>query len=49
MADETMTDEQILATLSQTLSWSHFVELLPIKQGWMPREQSLEICFLVIL
>lgn len=28
---EWMADEQILATLSQTLSWSHFVELLPIK------------------
>jgi DUF1016 N-terminal domain len=28
---EWMTDEQILATLSQSLSWSHFVELLPIK------------------
>jgi hypothetical protein len=28
---EWMTDERILATLSQTLSWSHFVELLPIK------------------
>jgi hypothetical protein len=28
---EWMTNEQILATLSQTLSWSHFVELLPIK------------------
>jgi hypothetical protein len=28
---EWMIDEQILATLLQTLSWSHFVELLPIK------------------
>ena len=28
---EWMIDERILATLSQTLSWSHFVELLPIK------------------
>jgi predicted nuclease of restriction endonuclease-like (RecB) superfamily len=29
---EWMTDEQILATLSQTLSWSHFIQLLPIKE-----------------
>ena len=28
---EWIADERILATLSQTLSWSHFVELLPIK------------------
>lgn len=28
---EWVTDERILATLSQTLSWSHFIELLPIK------------------
>jgi predicted nuclease of restriction endonuclease-like (RecB) superfamily len=28
---EWMTDERIVATLSQELSWSHFVELLPIK------------------
>ena len=28
---ESMTDEAIVATLSQQLSWSHFMELLPIK------------------
>ncbi len=27
---EWMTDEQILATLSETLSWSHFIELLQL-------------------
>lgn len=25
-------DERILATQSQELSWSHFIELLPIKE-----------------
>jgi hypothetical protein len=30
LSDLRALDEQILATLSQTLSWSHFVELLPI-------------------
>ena len=28
---EWITGDQILASLSQELSWSHFVELLPIK------------------
>jgi hypothetical protein len=28
---ESMTDESIVATLSQQLSWSHFPVLLPIK------------------
>ena len=40
---EWMTDEQILATLSQTLSWSHFVELLPIK-GPLARDFYAEMC-----
>lgn len=29
---EWMIDERILATLSQELGWSHFMELLPIKE-----------------
>ena len=40
---EWMTDEQILATLSQTLSWSHFVELLPIKDP-LARDFYTEMC-----
>jgi predicted nuclease of restriction endonuclease-like (RecB) superfamily len=40
---EWMTDERILATLSQTLSWSHFVELLPIKDP-LAREFYAEMC-----
>lgn len=40
---EWMTDEQILATLSQTLSWSHFVELLPIKDP-LARDFYAEMC-----
>ncbi len=40
---EWMTDEQILATLSQTLSWSHFVELLPIRDP-LARDFYAEIC-----
>jgi len=34
---EWMTNERILATLSQELNWSHFMELLPIKE---PRHGS---------
>ena len=40
---EWMTDEGILATLSQTLSWSHFVELLPIKDP-LARDFYAEMC-----
>jgi hypothetical protein len=40
---EWMTDERVLATLSQTLSWSHFIELLPIK-GPLAREFYAEMC-----
>ena len=40
---EWMTDEQILATLSQALSWSHFVELLPIKDP-LARDFYAEMC-----
>lgn len=40
---EWMADEQILATLSQTLSWSHFVELLPVKD-LLAREFYAEMC-----
>ncbi len=39
---EWMTDERILATLSQELSWSHFMELLPIKEP-LAREFYAEI------
>ena len=40
---EWMTDEQILASLSQELSWSHFIELLPIKDP-LARDFYAEIC-----
>ena len=40
---EWVTDEQILATLSQTLSWSHFIELLPIKDP-LARDFYAEMC-----
>ena len=40
---EWMTDEQILASLSQELSWSHFVELLPIKDP-LARDFYAEMC-----
>ena len=40
---EWITDERILATLSQTLSWSHFVELLPIKDT-LARDFYAEMC-----
>jgi len=29
-------DEQIVATLSQQLSWSHFVEILSLKEPLIP-------------
>ncbi len=40
---EWITDERILATLSQTLSWSHVIELLPIKDP-LAREFYAEMC-----
>jgi len=40
---EWMTDEHILATLSQELSWSHFIELLPIKDQ-LARDFYAEMC-----
>jgi predicted nuclease of restriction endonuclease-like (RecB) superfamily len=40
---EWITDERMLATLSQTLSWSHFVELLPIKDT-LARDFYAEMC-----
>jgi predicted nuclease of restriction endonuclease-like (RecB) superfamily len=40
---EWMTDDQILASLSQELSWSHFVELLPIKDP-LARDFYAEMC-----
>ena len=40
---EWVTDEPILATMSQTLSWSHFVELLPIRDP-LARDFYAEMC-----
>jgi predicted nuclease of restriction endonuclease-like (RecB) superfamily len=40
---EWVTDDRILASLSQELSWSHFVELLPIKDP-LAREFYAEMC-----
>ena len=40
---EWMTDDQILASLSQELSWSHFVELLPIKDP-LARDFYADMC-----
>lgn len=40
---EWMTDEAILATLSARLSWSHFIELLPIKDP-LARDFYAEMC-----
>ncbi len=40
---EWMAEEQILASLSQELSWSHFVELLPIKDP-LARDFYAEMC-----
>ncbi len=36
-------DEKIVATLSRQLSWSHFVELLPLKQP-LERDYYAEMC-----
>lgn len=40
---EWMTDEQIVVTLSQELSWSHFIEILPLKD-LLAREFYAEMC-----
>ena len=40
---EAFPDEKILSTLSRELSWSHFVEILPLKQP-IEREYYAEIC-----
>jgi predicted nuclease of restriction endonuclease-like (RecB) superfamily len=40
---EVFPDENIVATLSQQLSWSHFVEILPLKQP-LEREYYAELC-----
>ncbi|MCK2128231.1 PDDEXK nuclease domain-containing protein [Thauera aromatica] len=40
---EVFPDEQIVATLAQTLSWSHFIEILPLKQP-LEREYYAELC-----
>ncbi len=40
---EWITEDQILASLSQELSWSHFVELLPIKDP-LARDFYAELC-----
>lgn len=40
---EAFPDEQILATLSRELGWSHFVELLPLKKH-LQRDYYAEMC-----
>ena len=40
---EAFPDEPIVATLSQQLSWSHFVEILPLKKP-LEREYYAEMC-----
>lgn len=40
---EVFPDEPIVATLSQELSWSHFIDLLPLKQP-LEREYYAEMC-----
>lgn len=40
---ESFSDEQIVATLSTQLSWSHFIEILPIKTP-LAREFYAEMC-----
>lgn len=40
---EVFPDEAIVATLSQQLSWSHFIEILPLKQP-LEREYYAELC-----
>jgi predicted nuclease of restriction endonuclease-like (RecB) superfamily len=40
---ELFPDEQIVASLSQALSWSHFIEIFPLKQP-LEREYYAEMC-----
>ena len=40
---EAFPDEQVAVTLSQELGWSHFVEILPLKQP-LEREYYAEMC-----
>ncbi len=40
---ETFPDQEIVAALSRQLSWSHFVELVPLKQP-LQREYYAEMC-----
>ena len=40
---EVFADAQIVATLSRELSWSHFIEILPLKQP-LEREFYAEMC-----
>lgn len=40
---EVFPDETVVATLSQQLSWSHFIEILPLKQP-LEREYYAELC-----
>lgn len=40
---EAFPDERIVATLSQQLGWSHFVEILLLKQP-LEREYYAELC-----
>ncbi len=40
---EVFPDEKIIAVLSQALSWSHFIEILPLKQP-LEREYYAELC-----
>lgn len=40
---ELFPDKQIVATLSQQLSWSHFVEILPLKEP-LKRDFYAEMC-----
>jgi predicted nuclease of restriction endonuclease-like (RecB) superfamily len=40
---ELFPDERIVATLSQQLSWSHFVEILPLKEP-LKRDFYAEMC-----
>jgi predicted nuclease of restriction endonuclease-like (RecB) superfamily len=40
---EVFPDEKMVATLSKALSWSHFIEVLPLKQP-LEREYYAELC-----
>jgi len=40
---EVFPDEDMVATLAQQLSWSHFIEILPLKQP-LEREYYAELC-----